>query len=49
MRSSSATVSSQIASSMTQVCSAGQITELSKVFEMSMSTTAMRTSALRWM
>ena len=49
MRSSSATVSSQIASSITQVCSAGQITDASKVFEMSMSTTAMETSALRWM
>ena len=42
MRSSSATVSSQIASSITQVCSAGQITDASKVFEISMSTTAMR-------
>ncbi len=36
------------ASSMMQVCSAGQITDASKVFEISMSTTAIGTSALRW-
>ena len=34
---------------MMQVCSAGQISDESKVFEISMSTTAIGTSALRWM
>ena len=46
MRWNSARTSSQIASSTTQVCSAGQITEASKVFEIRMSTTALRTSAV---
>ena len=49
MRWSSASVASQTASSMMQVCSAGQISDESKVFEISMSTTAIGTSALRWM
>jgi hypothetical protein len=34
---------------MTSVCSAGQITEASKVLENSTSTTAPATSALEWM
>ena len=41
-------MASQIASSTMQVCSAGQISEESNVFEISMSTTAIGTSALRW-
>ena len=37
-----------MASSTTQVCSAGQITDASNVLEISMSTAAVSTSALRW-
>jgi hypothetical protein len=47
MRWNSSSSASQIGSSTTQVCSAGQITEASKVFEIRMSTTALRTSAVR--
>ena len=47
MRSSSAIIGSQIAASTMHVCSAGQISEESKVLEISMSVTAMAISALR--
>ena len=49
MRSSSAIVASQIVASTMQVCSAGQISDESNVFEISMSVTAMPMSALAWM
>ena len=48
MRTSSATRSSWTASSTTSVCSAGQITDASKVLEIRTSITAIATSALRW-
>ena len=47
MRTNSAIIGSQIAASTMQVCSAGQISEESKVLEISMSVTAMPMSALR--
>ncbi len=47
-RWSSATIASHTGSSMMAVCSAGQITDESKVLEISMSTAAIPTSALRW-
>lgn len=46
IRWNSAIISSYTSSSMTQVCSAGQMTEESKVFEIRMSTTAPLRSAV---
>ncbi len=46
IRSNSAITSSYTSSSMTQVCSAGQMTDESKVFEIRMSTTAPLRSAV---
>ena len=48
IRSNSASISSYTSVSTMQVCSAGQITDASKVLEIRMSTTAPARSALRW-